>query len=88
MKFFDVDVNPHLVVSYSILHLAGFLMFYCFHLYPGFIRLILKYGFLTVIYVVSSMTLFDRVIPPLFKKLAVASSAWAWRIKWRRLHVQ
>ena len=61
--FYGYKVSPRTISIYSFFHLAMYMIFYLFNYYPQIIKNIVKYQFLTLIYVISTVTVFSKFVP-------------------------
>ncbi len=59
------------ITSYSILHIFIFLTFYVLNIRPSIIRVILTYNFITGVYIVSSVYLYEHALPYFLKFLLI-----------------
>lgn len=67
--FFGYQASSWAIISYCCLHLILFLIFFHFDYKPIVITTIFKNSFLTVVYVISTLFLYDIVLPRIFKRL-------------------
>ena len=61
--FYGYKVSPRTISIYSFFHLAMYMIFYLFNYYPQIIKNIVKYQFLTLIYMISTVTVFSKFVP-------------------------
>ena len=61
VDFFGLKVKYVPLFTYSLLHIIGYFIFYYFKIFPNWIKQILEYNFLTVIYVLTSYFLYTSI---------------------------
>ena len=69
--FFNIKANIIPIVSYSFLHLVGYIIFYTFRYKPQIFTTILMNNFLTVIYVIVTYFTYEYIIGSFIKWITV-----------------
>ncbi len=62
-EFLGYKESSRTIISYSLFHFVLYLALYYFHFKPVIIKNIINYQFLTLIYVITSMAIFGKLIP-------------------------
>ncbi len=65
--FFGYKASRRAIIIYSFGHILAYSYFLYLTYIPGFVVVIVKYNFFTLIYVVSSLWLIERLFPKLFR---------------------
>ena len=76
IDIFGYKASRQAVFVFCVLHLIIFAIFLYFKFYPKYIVLILTNSFLTVMYVLPALVIFDKGLPRLLKFLIVKSTKW------------
>lgn len=76
LKFFEYQASAWAVVTYSLIHLLIYLLFFYYLSRPTVLKNIILIPFLTIIYVIPSIAFYERSMPKILdfisKKLALA----------------
>lgn len=87
IKIFDYEANIWSIFVFCTFHLAAFSILYFFKIMPNFIKIILKYNFLTIIYVLFALAVFDKLLPHLLKILIKFSSKNEFSFKYKKMKI-
>lgn len=69
VSFLGYKATTECILFYSIIHFIIFSIFYYFDFKPGFLIKIFSNAFLTLIYVMMSLIIIDKVLPQMLKRL-------------------
>lgn len=69
IDFFGYKANPWAVIFYCDLHIIFYLIFSFFSFYPIFLATIFKNTFLTIVYVISSLSFIEIIFPKILEFL-------------------
>ena len=87
IKIFDYEANIWSIFVFCTFHLLAFFILYFFKIMPNFIKILLKYNFLTIIYVLFALAVFDKLLPLLLKFLIKFSSKNEFDFKYIKLKI-
>ncbi len=70
INILGVEANKWALTTYSLIHLSLFIFLYYCDIKPDIVKVILKYSFLTVVYVISSLYIYENFLACLLKKIS------------------
>lgn len=65
--FFGLKVKAIPLFTYSMFHICGYIVFTIYNIYPKWVKVILEYNLLTVVYVITSYSLYTKIPELVFK---------------------
>lgn len=69
IKIFDYQASMHSIFSYCLIHLTIFAILFSLNYKPDFIRIILNYNLLTLMYGICSLVIYENFLPKIFRYL-------------------
>lgn len=82
INFFGYSASLHSICVYCAIHFLLFVICYMLSIKPNFIYIILKYNFLTLIYGILSITLYEKFLPDtlifIIKNISSMKSSIQW----------
>ncbi len=67
IDFFGYQASAWSITVYCLIHFLVYVLFFLMKLRPDFVKIIIENSFITIIYVVVTLTVFDVLLPKLLK---------------------
>lgn len=87
IEFFGYSASAWSIVAYCLIHLFLFAIFYYYKIRPDYIKLMLTNNFLTLVYVIFSLAIFEKFIPKVLKYIVVRLNTYSFNLQFKRIKI-
>jgi hypothetical protein len=85
--FFGIDTHLHPLISYATIHFIIFTIFFLIDFKPQYIKLIFSNNFLTVLYVIITLSFFEIRLPKFLLLIVNKTTNWHMKILFKEIKI-